>query len=190
MLLCLGNANMHSFMYGKQIVDNVHTYKYLEIILHKNGKFSYAICDRISKNKRALHVLKQILGYSSNVSVKLAMSLFDKQIAPILLYGSSLWSIPDCSRYIQLNVNIIEPKIKQQVQQIIYNRLNRDAIIDETRGYRDKNKILVKLNLISDKMNLLYQSKNTLDCTIIDHVIKTEPILQICSGCFKIFQQI
>ncbi len=94
---------------GKTILDNVDTYKYLGIILHKNGKFSYAICDRISKTNRELHVLKQLLGYSSNVSVKLAMSLFYKQIAPILLYGNSLWSIPDCSRYIQLNVNIIEP---------------------------------------------------------------------------------
>ncbi len=64
--------------YIKTILDNVHTYKYIGIILHKNGKFSYAICDRISKTKRALHVLKQILGYSSNVFVKLAMSLFDK----------------------------------------------------------------------------------------------------------------
>jgi len=57
------------------------------------------------------------------------------------------------------------------VQQIIYNRLNRNVIIDETRAYRDKNKILVKLNLISDKLDLLYQSKNDLDCTIIDHVL-------------------
>ena len=155
MLLSLGNAKMQSFMFGEKILENVQTYKYLGVILHKNGKFSAAILDRISKTKRALHVVKQILGYSSNAPVKLAMSLFDKQLSPILLYGSSVWSIPDCSRHILLHVNNIETKVKEQVKKKIFDRLKRNVIIDETRAFRNENKILVKLNLISDKLDLL-----------------------------------
>ena len=63
--------------FGEKILENVQTYKYLGVVLHKNGKFSAAILDRISQTKRALHVVKQILGYSSNAPVKLAMSVAD-----------------------------------------------------------------------------------------------------------------
>ena len=178
MLLSLGNAKMKSFMFGEKILENVQTYKYLGVILHKNGKFSAAILDRISKTKHALHVVKQILGYSSNAPVKLAMPLFDKQLSPILLYGSSVWSIPDCSRHIHIHVNNIEAKVKEQVKQIIYDRLKRNVIIDETRAFRDKNKILVKLNLISDKLDLLYQSNNTSVCAITDHATNKDNAIE------------
>ena len=69
--LCVSPPSEDSFMFGEKILENVQTYKYLGVSLHKNGKFSAAILDRISKTKRALHVVKQILGYSSNAPVKL-----------------------------------------------------------------------------------------------------------------------
>ena len=40
---------------------------------------------------------------STNVSTKLLMSLFDKQIAPILLYGSSIWGTPSSHNLIYLD---------------------------------------------------------------------------------------
>ena len=125
-------------------------------MMHKNGKFTNAIQDRISKTNRAIHMIKQVLGYSSNVSVKLAISLFDKLISPILLYGSSIWSIPDCNRHIHIKVNQIEPQVKKQVQALLFDRLNkRHVIIDEVRAYtRDKNIIVVKLHNICDKLEL------------------------------------
>ena len=113
MLLSLGNAKMPNFMFDDKILENVQTYKYLGIMIHKNGKFTNAIQDRMSKTNRAIHMIKQVLGYSSNVSVKLAISLFDKLISPILLYGSSIWSIPDCNRHIHIKVNQIEPQVKK-----------------------------------------------------------------------------
>ena len=169
MLLSLGNAKMPSFTLGDKILTNVQTYKYLGIVLHKNGKFSHAIKDRISKTNRAIHVIKQVLGYSSNVSVKLALSLFDKLIAPILLYGSSIWSIPDCNRHILIEVDKIDNKVKTQVHNIIHARLNRNVTIDETRAYRDKNKILVKLHNIADKLDLLHSNNTMNGVSISDH---------------------
>ncbi len=43
MVMSLGNAKMPSFMFGDQILDNIQSYKYLGVNLHKNGKFSCAI---------------------------------------------------------------------------------------------------------------------------------------------------
>ena len=75
-----------------------------------------------------------------------------------------------------------EEEVIQIRSQIL--RLNRNVIIDETRAFRDKNKILVKLNLISDKLDL-DQSNNTSVCTITDHVTNKDnaietPYSQFC----------
>ena len=67
MLLSLGNAKMKSFRFGEKILENVQTRSYFT----QKWKFFTTILNRISKTKRALHVVKQILGYSSNAPVKL-----------------------------------------------------------------------------------------------------------------------
>ena len=94
--------------------------------MQRNGKYKNAIAQRISKANHAILVLKQIIGYSTPVSAKLAMSLFDKQIVPIILYGSVLWGIPDSNRYIKIQINKLNVKIKSQVQSILNKRMNRD----------------------------------------------------------------
>jgi exonuclease III len=175
----LGNAKMPNFTLGGNILENVNSYKYLGVIVHRNGKFAHAINDRCTKAKRAIHVLKQVLGYSNNSPAKLAMSLFDKQIQPILLYGSSIWSISDCNRHIMLLVNKIETRVKYQVQQIFLNRLNRVIDIEETRAFRGKNQILVKVRQIEDKLDLLYRSKNIDGNKIVDHTTKKDIAFEV-----------
>ncbi len=103
--MCKGNPKIPTFTFENEILENVTEFKYLGVIIHKNGKFSQAINmikDRISKANRAIHMLKCILGHTNTVSIKLALSLFDKQVEPILLYGSSLWGIPDNNRHVQI----------------------------------------------------------------------------------------
>ena len=171
MLFSLGNAKMPSFQLNGITLENVISYKYLGIIMHKNGKFDKAIKDRMVKANRAIHMVKQILGYSNAISVKIAMSLFDKQIIPILLYGSPLWGIPD-NHYIHVKLSKIDSQVKKQIRQIIEKRLNKKIAIDDIRAFREKNMVLVKLHNITDKIDLLY---NKLafndDCTISDHQV-------------------
>ena len=160
---------MPSFQLNGITLENVTSYKYLGIIMHKNGKFDKAIKDRMVKANRAIHMVKQMLGYSNAISVKIAMSLFDKQIIPILLYGSPLWGIPDI-HYIHVKLSKIDPQVKKQIRQIIEKRLNKKIDIDDIRAFREKNMVMVKLCNITDKIDLLY---NKLafndDCTISDH---------------------
>ena len=181
MTLSLGNSKMPNFTFNNEILENVSSYKYLGIIIHKNGKFSKAIADRISKANRATHMLKQIIGYPSNASSKLAMSLFDKQIAPILLYGSSIWGIPDNNRYVQLKIPKIDIQVKKQVQKCMNEHLNRHVQIDEVRAYRDKDMVVIKLHNVLDKIDILYKN-NSQACnnnyTIIDHEIKTKTLYE------------
>ena len=63
MLLSRGNAKMPNFTFKGEFLENVSSYKYLGIIIHKNGRTTHAINDRITKSNRAIYMLKQILGF-------------------------------------------------------------------------------------------------------------------------------
>ena len=157
---------MPNFTYGDNILENLNSYKYLGIIMHKNGQFIQAINDRTTKTNRAIHMLRQILGYTNNAAIKLALSLFDKQMQPILIYGCSIWSMSDHNRHIMIHLDRTETKVKQQVNNICDDRLQRHIKIDEIRAYRVLN--------IEDKIDLLYKSSNTEQIQIVDHVIKQQ----------------
>ena len=69
----------------------------------------------ISKVNRAICMLKQVLGHWP------CLCLMNK--SPILVYGCSLWGIPDSNRH-------IESSVKKQVETLLFNILHRPMIID------------------------------------------------------------
>ena len=58
--------------------------------------------DRILKAIKMSNMVLLAIGHNKNVFVKLALSLFDKQIIPILLYGAAIWSLPDTQNILYL----------------------------------------------------------------------------------------
>ena len=48
---------------------------------------------RVTKACNAIFCIRKALATSGNVSIKLAMSLFNSKIEPILTYGSIIWGI-------------------------------------------------------------------------------------------------
>ena len=84
-------------------MENVNEYTYLGIKFHKSGKFNIAIKDRMAKASRAMYILRQALCTVKNVNTKLATSLFDKQILPMLSYGCSVWSLPHTNNYMYID---------------------------------------------------------------------------------------
>ncbi len=83
------NSGMLTFR-GESI-DYVTCYKYLGVQLSSNGKFTQMISDRCTKAQKAIFQLRSALSTTYNVSRKLALTVFDKQIFPILSYGSAIW---------------------------------------------------------------------------------------------------
>ena len=61
--MCKGNPKIPIFTFESETLENVTEFKYLGVLIHKNGKFSQAIKNRISKAK-----------HSNTVSIKLALS--------------------------------------------------------------------------------------------------------------------
>ena len=97
MVLSLGSSICSDIKYNGNLLEPVTTYKYLGFMISSNGQFNKMLSDRIEKAKKASFVIQQAISTTHNASVKLAMSLFEKQIEPILLYGCPIWSIPSSS---------------------------------------------------------------------------------------------
>jgi hypothetical protein len=149
-----GNSKQELFWCGGAHLDSVDKFKYLGIIVHRNGKFKEAIKDRCLKSRRAMYALKKALSSTGNISPKLALSLFDKQISPILLYGCPVWGSPTPNNYVYLD-NVpedISPKeALRQVDASIHAHMCKRV------GRRKENSnrpVLINTINISDKFKL------------------------------------
>ena len=104
---------------------------------------------------------------NKNISVSLAMSLFEKQVSPVLLYGCPIWSPPQHARLIYIENQSEVGNARTITNSIIEKVLGRKVQIDYARrvGKKSNNsnegrKILVKLALFSDKEALLNNTQN------------------------------
>ena len=113
---------------------NVQTYCRLRLILSANNNTKKCIEDRIHKAKRALFLLKQAISNNKgNICIKLSLSLFDKQIAPILLYGCATWALPTNTKQVIIQ-NIPESQtLRPYVDDLCSNLINRHANINSAR---------------------------------------------------------
>ena len=83
------------FHFNNVPLEYVTSYKYLGLHISSNCKFKNTIKDRIVKANRALFLVRKALYSNGCISPKIACSVFDKQILPILGYGASIWSLPN-----------------------------------------------------------------------------------------------
>ena len=157
---------------GKEL-EEVNNFKYLGLIIQSNGKFAKTMEDRIDKALKCSYVLRNAISHHHNISTTLAMSLFNKQIAPVLLYGCSVWAAPEINAYLNIKVNKLDWFANKQAEQLLYRLMNRYIDIEKSVIYRDENRILLKLKSWEDKLEILQQSaRNPITFLIADHDIK------------------
>ena len=158
MTMCQGMCIKPRLTFGNCMLENVDSYKYLGMIITYNGNLKKMIDDRMNKAKRAIFMLKRALSTSHNVSVKLAMSIFDKQIAPILLYGCPLWGVTESSYHVKIKLSDVTIRntrrtVKDIFQQIGADIKDRDIVL--TRLYREKQEICVRLRNVSNRNEIM-----------------------------------
>ena len=87
-----GNKLIKADLYcNVTLLDNVKSFKYLGIsVSAKNCSFSPTIDDLSTKAERAMFALNNKIKIST-IPPRLALKIFNAQIAPILLYGSEVW---------------------------------------------------------------------------------------------------
>ena len=150
------------FYFGKTHLECVGKYNYLGFHISGNGKFSNLIKDRVLKSTRVSYLVLQALSTNGNVSAKLSMSIFDKQILPIILYGCAIWSLPQSCNLLYIH----EQPEGANTRTVVRNVLNRlcpfnvnfksARRIGRAAGTQPR-KILVKLSNFEDKEYILRQ---------------------------------
>ena len=115
--------------------------------------------DRISKASRVSHMILQALRTNRNVSPKLTMNLFDKQITSILLYGSSVWSTPKTFDMFYVEQQPEHLNTRTIVTNMLSSVMKRNVAFEYARRVgkgtpESPRKILVKLREYTDKLEL------------------------------------
>ena len=140
------------------VLSILNSYKYLGFMISSDGSIRKMIEERVTKAKRALFVLRQALSTSQNVSVNLYMSLFDKQIEPILLYGYPLWGMPSSNCTIKIRGGDIKDGRLQETLQSLFASLGSDGLdIISCRFHKKEEVAFVTLGNILDKITLFSQ---------------------------------
>ena len=147
--------SIHKFCYADNELENVDEYTYLGIKFHKSGTFTKAINDRITKASKAIYVLKQALSTVGNVNVKLAMSIYDKQIQPIINYGCANWALPSSSTYMYLDNIPNDVSTNAIKRNLVANEINTVLCKRVGKSSNTCRPFLLNLSSIEDKMKLL-----------------------------------
>ena len=153
-----------SFRINQSSIENVDNYEYLVFQLRFNGSFSRLITDRIKQPGCPIWFCSHCGG--SKCMSALSLSLFDKQIVPILLYGTAVWSAPRTHNFIYL-LNQMGSDTTRCLVQNVLNGISDSQIPfvyirrvgnKPKQGTPDLRKILIKLQNYNHKEILLRTS--------------------------------
>ncbi len=110
---------------------------------------------QIKKARNATFAIKHSLSSSHNISVHLSLSLLDKQIESILLYGSPVWGIPASNRAVRQKLSQINTKhLKSEINQALSALNAGDTEIISYRYCKSRDDILITLNNVVDKVHI------------------------------------
>jgi potassium voltage-gated channel Eag-related subfamily H protein 8 len=146
---------------GKQL-DNVDKFTYLGIDLSATGNMANAIKGRILKASRAASMCRQAQFTTGNVDVRLALSIFEKQILPILSYGCPIWGMPNFTNTIYLDELPDNVQATAHARELVRNVCQSNVKIDLARK--------VKAPMDTNGQSVLMKFQNYLDkeCFIHD----------------------
>jgi hypothetical protein len=146
-----------AFKIANSALDIVNKYTYLGIEITATGNVGPAIQARVTKAMRAANMCRQAIATTGNVSAVLALSIFDKQIQPILTYGCPIWGLPyQFTNYIYLdNLPLGETQVARArtlVRDICKNNVKID-FIRKTKAPPESTggSVILKFNNYNDK---------------------------------------
>ena len=90
-------STLHRLYYNRKAIKYVSSQKNTQNFEFKKGK-----SERLIEARNAIFSLRRILCTNGNVSPKLALSLFDSKILPILTYGSVIWNVDTTSNAMEI----------------------------------------------------------------------------------------
>ncbi len=105
-----------------------------------------------------MYSIRNAISHHENISTALANTLFDKQISPILLYGSALWILPEVNRYAKINItNTMNWFAYKQVEKLFQEIMGREIPFEKTpiQINREDKYLYIKFVHWKDKEDLI-----------------------------------
>ena len=168
MVLSKSNFISENFRYGNLDIECVRSIQYLGFSITYNLNLKCIMSDRINKASKMADMVLRAIRTTGNVSVKLSLSIFDKQISPAVLYGSAIWATPKSYNLLYLDNQDEGVNARSIASRVLYDILHKQVSIKYARRVGKlspgaKRRILVSLKYYSDKENILRQSTHTND---------------------------
>jgi hypothetical protein len=124
-------AKKEKWFYGRERISVVGAYKYLGIYFTTKISFTHACQDLVCKAKRAVLSILRSMYKFQNDSVEVFFRLFDKQVEPIVQYGSEIWGIEKGNEIEKLHLFAMKKFLhvdNRTPNDIVYGELGRMPI--------------------------------------------------------------
>lgn len=142
------------FQYNGNVIEQMDSFTYLGVNLHKSGSCKYAQIKQAKQGGRALGGLMQILN-TYDFTINTQLNMFDTLVTPVLTYGAEVWGFQKGEVVERVHVKFCR-RILQVPQRasnnFMYGDLNRVSM-----SIRWKEKILrYWTKIISDTNTLIF----------------------------------
>ena len=122
----------------------------------------------MDKASKMTDMVLRAIRTTGNVSVNLSLNIFEKQISPVVLYGSAIWATPKSFNLSYLDNQDEGVNARSIASHVLYGILHKHVSIKYARRVGKlssgaKRRILVSLKYYSDKENILRQSTHSAD---------------------------
>ena len=145
----------YNFKLGDDDLELVDTFKYLGIHFSYNGKFTYAIKELCSMAERAMFsVYKK--SRSLKLPVDIQFNLFDRLVAPIMLYSCEVWGFS--------NVCQIENLHRKFCKMILKLRSTTPNVMIYGETGRFPYEVIIKERMIKFWSRMILGKKEKLSC--------------------------
>ena len=154
--------------YGNADIECVRSIQYLGFSITYNLNLEYIMSDCIDTASKMADKVLCAIGTTGNVSVNLSLNIFDKQISPVVLYGSAIWVTPKSFNLLYLDNQDEGVNARSIASRVLYGILHKHVSIKYAHRVGKlssgaKRRILVNLKYYSDKENILHQSTHSAD---------------------------
>ena len=142
------------FSIAGELIENVKSYKYLGFMINYNGSFKQCIEDRMTKATKCVYAIRNAISHHTNISTRLANTIFNRQVSPILTYGCPLWIMPKANNSLDISMRL-DRYANIQVKRLLENTLDKPVNITKSTIDRTLSKVSVTLGNWEDKQSIL-----------------------------------
>lgn len=129
-------SQLDVFFYGDVILEIVESFNYLGVTVSASGKFLCAQQNLADRGLRALYALQKEVYTLVNPSIGMILELFDRLVAPVLLYACEVWGFHAAPAVERVHLKFCKWLLKVRratTTEVVYGELGRFPLLLERK---------------------------------------------------------